>query len=80
MMGGRSGLDRRFGWLLLGGVAGLGALVFLEHDDACAFTHDEAITILVIGTRGSGGIVVETGRERAGCGFAWGIVEGTWAW
>ena len=43
----------------------LGVLERLEHDDAGAFTHDEAIAVLVVGTRGLGGLVVEMGCERA---------------
>ena len=37
----------------------------LEHDDAGALTHDEAVAIPVVGARGLGGLVVEMGCERA---------------
>ena len=32
--------------------ARLGVLVFLEHDDAGALAHDEAVAVLVVGARG----------------------------
>ncbi len=40
------------------GAAGFGVLEFLEDEDACAFTHDEAITFGVEGTRGVFGVIV----------------------
>ena len=43
----------------------LGVLVFLEHHDAGALAHHEAVAILVVGTRRLFGRVVETGRQRA---------------
>ena len=36
------------------GAACLGVFVFLDHDDAGAFAHDEAVAILIIGARGGG--------------------------
>ena len=35
------------------GAARLGVLVFLEHDDAGALAHDEAVAVLVVGARGA---------------------------
>ena len=42
--------------------ARLGVLIFLEHDDARALAHDEAVAVLVIGAAGLFGLVVEIGR------------------
>ena len=50
--------------------ARLGVLVFLEHDDAGALAHDEAVAVLVIGARGLLGRVVEAGGQRAAGGEA----------
>ena len=33
--------------------ARLGVLIFLEHDHAGAFAHDEAVAVLVIGAAGA---------------------------
>ena len=52
------------------GAARLGVLELLEHDDAGALAHDEAVAVLVIGARGALGLVVEAGRERAAGGEA----------
>src|SRR4030081_4005245 len=41
-------------------------LVFLQHHDAGALAHHEAVAVLVVGTRGARRLVVEAGRERAG--------------
>src|SRR3546814_12985918 len=46
------------------GAARLGPLIFLEHDHARALAHDEAVAILVIGTRSLLGLVVEVGGQR----------------
>ena len=35
-----------------------GMFQFFEHDDACAFAHDEAVAFLVEGARGAFGVVV----------------------
>ena len=52
------------------GAARLGVLVLLEHDDAGALAHDEAVAVLVVGPRGLGRRVVEAGRQRAAGGEA----------
>ena len=52
------------------GAARLGLLIFLEHDYAGAFAHDEAVAVDVIGPAGALGFVVEIGRKRAGLGKA----------
>ncbi len=44
--------------------ARLGMLIFLEHDDARALAHDEAVAVLVIGAAGAGRIVAEAGGQR----------------
>ena len=50
--------------------ARLGPLIFLEHDDAGALAHDEAVAVLVIGPARPLGLVVEVGRERPRLGEA----------
>src|SRR3712207_7542092 len=51
--------------------ASLGVLVLLEHQDAGALAHHEAVPVPVVGTRGAGRIVVvargegPAGRERS---------------
>ena len=52
------------------GAARLGVLIFLEHDDAGALAHHEAVAILVIGAAGLFRLVVEIGAERARLGEA----------
>src|SRR5215207_2765940 len=46
--------------------AALRMLIFLEHDDARAFAHDETVAVLVIGPAGLFGLVVEVRRQRPG--------------
>src|SRR3546814_1644940 len=48
----------------------LRALIFLKHDHARAFAHDEAVAGLVIWARRLLGLVVESGRQRARLGEA----------
>ena len=50
--------------------ARLGVLIFLEHDDARALAHDEAVAVLVVGPAGLLRLVVEIGGERARLGEA----------
>ena len=50
--------------------ARLGVLIFLEHDDARALAHDEAVAVLVVGAAGLLGPVVEAHVERARLGEA----------
>ena len=45
--------------------ARLGVLIFLEHHDAGALAHHEAVAVLVVGPRGLGRRFVEAGRQRA---------------
>ena len=52
------------------GAARFGVLELLEHDDAGAFAHDEAVAVLVIGARRLLGPIVEAGRQRAAGGEA----------
>ena len=52
------------------GAARLGVLELLEHDDAGALAHDEAVAVPVVGARGLLGRVVEVGRQRAAGGEA----------
>src|SRR5690606_25391078 len=52
------------------GATRLGTLVIFEHDNPSAFTHHEAITILVIRTRSRGRVIVEARGERPRCGKA----------
>ena len=52
------------------GAARLGVFEFFQHHDAGALAHDETVAVLVIGTRGALGLVVEIGRERAQRGKA----------
>src|SRR5665213_2308966 len=47
------------------GAALLGVLQFLEHDDAGAFAHDEAVAFLILRSRGALRLVVEIGRQGA---------------
>src|SRR5690554_222838 len=47
------------------GATGLSPLIVFQHDNAGAFTHHKAITILVVGARGGFGPVIEAGGERA---------------
>ena len=47
------------------GAARAGVLELLEHHDAGALAHHEAVAILVIGARGPRRLVVEAGRQRA---------------
>ena len=44
--------------------ARLGVLQFLEHHHTGTLAHDEAVTVLVIGARPPGGLVVELGGQR----------------
>jgi hypothetical protein len=44
--------------------ARLGVLVFLQHDDARALAHDEAVAVGVIGAAGGLGVVGALGRQR----------------
>ncbi len=46
------------------GAALPGALIFLEHHDARALAHDEAVAAFVPRAAGAPGLVAETGRER----------------
>src|SRR5690606_13068427 len=48
------------------GTTGLSTLVVFEDHDTGAFAHDEAVTILVVRTRGSDRVVVEAGGQSAG--------------
>ena len=50
--------------------ARLGMLIFLEHDDARALAHDEAVAVLVVGAAGLLRLVVEVGAERPRLGEA----------
>ncbi len=43
--------------------AGLGVLVFLEHQYAGAFAHDETVAVLVIGARSPLGRIIEAGGQ-----------------
>ena len=52
------------------GAARLGVLELLEHDDAGALAHDEAVAVAVIGPRGLFGRVVAVGRQRPAGGEA----------
>ena len=45
--------------------ARLGVFEFFQHHATRALSHDETVAVLVIGTRGALGSVVEIGRERA---------------
>src|SRR5215203_4224366 len=44
--------------------------VLLEHDDAGALAHDEAVAVAIVGARGAGRIVVEVRRQRPAGGKA----------
>jgi len=46
------------------GAARLGVLEFLEHQNARTHAHDEAVAILVIGTRTARRLIVEFGGQR----------------
>ena len=50
--------------------ARLGMLIFLEHDDAGALAHDEAVAVAVVGAAGLFRRVVEVGAERPRLGEA----------
>ena len=52
------------------GAARLGVLQLLQHDDAGALAHHEAVAVLVVGTRGLLRLVVEGGAQRAAGGKA----------
>ena len=49
-----------------GSVAAASVFEFFENEDACAFAHDEAVTIFVPGAAGAGGIVVAGGKGAHG--------------
>src|SRR5262245_44056418 len=50
--------------------ARLGVLEFFQHDNAGALAHDEAVAVLVVGTRGLLRLIVEGGAQRPAGGEA----------
>ena len=59
--------------------ARLGVLIFLEHDDARALAHDEAVAVLVVGAAGLLGLVVEIRVEAPAPGRSRRCRSGRWS-